>query len=99
THVHLFVGEVSHGFVDSQGHLAVVSDEEIFGPRSARVPRSRSSSVQPFIDAFRELNEGDLIVHVEHGIGRYGGLVRMSIRGVDGDFMLLGYDGADKLYL
>jgi transcription-repair coupling factor (superfamily II helicase) len=99
THVHLFVGEVSHGFVDAQGHLAVVSDEEIFGPRSARVTRSRSSSVQPFIDAFRELNEGDLIVHVEHGIGRYGGLVRMSIRGVDGDFMLLRYDGADKLYL
>ncbi len=98
THVHLFVGEVSHGFVDSQGHLAVVSDEEIFGPRSARTTRTRRVE-QPFIDAFRELNEGDLIVHVEHGIGRYGGLVRMSIRGVDGDFMLLRYDGADKLYL
>jgi transcription-repair coupling factor (superfamily II helicase) len=97
-HVHLFVGEVSHGFVDSQGHLAVVSDEEIFGPRSARITRTRRVE-QPFIDAFRELNEGDLIVHVEHGIGRYGGLVRMSIRGVDGDFMLLRYDGADKLYL
>jgi transcription-repair coupling factor (superfamily II helicase) len=97
-HVHLFVGEISHGFVDAHGALAIVPDEEIFGPRSARITRSRRVE-QPFIDAFRELNEGDLIVHVEHGIGRYGGLVRMSIRGVDGDFMLLSYDGADKLYL
>ncbi|MHB8419650.1 MAG: transcription-repair coupling factor [Myxococcales bacterium] len=97
-HAHLFVGEVSRGFVDARGGLAVVADEEIFGPRSARVVRSRRAE-QPFIDAFRELNEGDLVVHVDHGIARYAGLTRMSIRGVDGDFLLLQYDGADKLYL
>ena len=97
-HAHLFVGEVSHGFVDARGGLAVVADEEIFGPRSARVVRSHRAE-QPFIDAFRELNEGDLVVHVDHGIARYAGLTRMSIRGVDGDFLLLQYDGADKLYL
>jgi transcription-repair coupling factor (superfamily II helicase) len=97
-HAHLFVGEVSQGFVDGAARLALVADEEIFGPRSARKVKSRRAE-QPFVAAFRELNEGDLVVHVDHGIARYGGLRRMSIRGVDGDFLLLHYDGADKLYL
>ncbi len=97
-HVHLFAGEPSGGFVDPAAGLAVVSDEEIFGPRSARVVRSRKAA-QPFVDAFRELEEGDLVVHVDHGIARYGGLTRMQIRGVDGDFLVLQFDGADKLYL
>ncbi len=95
---HLFAGEVSHGFTDLGGRIAVVSDEDVFGPRSGRTVKRRRIE-QPFVDAFKELNEGDLVVHVDHGIGRYAGLVRMQIRGVDGDFLLLRYDGADKLYL
>ena len=75
THVHLFVGEVSHGFVDAEAGLAMVSDEEIFGARRPQVTRNRNSSDQPFVAAFRELKEGDLIVHVDFGIGRYDGLV------------------------
>ncbi|MHB1843733.1 MAG: transcription-repair coupling factor [Deltaproteobacteria bacterium] len=97
-HAHLFVGELSQGFVDGPSGLAVVADEEIFGPQARREAKQRRPE-QPFIDAFRELNEGDLVVHIDHGIARYGGLVRMDIRGIDQDFMLLQYDGADKLYL
>jgi transcription-repair coupling factor (superfamily II helicase) len=99
-HAHLFVGEVSSGFQSDSHVLALISDEEVFGPRSARKAKRRTKSeLLPFIDAFKELNEGDLVVHVDHGIGRYVGLTRMSIRGVDGDFLLLQYDGQDKLYL
>jgi transcription-repair coupling factor (superfamily II helicase) len=99
-HAHLFAGEVSGGFQSDSELLAVISDEEVFGPRSARrTTRRTKSELLPFIDAFKELNEGDLVVHVDHGIGRYMGLTRMSIRGVDGDFLLLHYDGQDKLYL
>jgi len=39
------------------------------------------------------------VVHVEHGIARYGGLTKMRIRGVEGDFLVLQYEGADRLYL
>ncbi len=98
-HAHLFTGEVSRGFVSAANSLALLSDEAIFGQRSQVKVRKSKRLEQPFVAAFRDLNEGDLVVHVEHGIARYGGLTRMSIRGVDGDFLLLHYDGADKLYL
>jgi transcription-repair coupling factor (superfamily II helicase) len=97
-HAHVFEGEISGGFVDPDAGLAVVADEEIFGRRVRRKARKgRDENV--FAAAFRDLNEGDLVVHVEHGIARYLGLTKMQIRGVEGDFLVLAYDGADRLYL
>jgi transcription-repair coupling factor (superfamily II helicase) len=97
-HVHVYAGDVSGGFVDGPGRLALVSDEEIFGRRVRKKAR-KASDENAFAAAFRELNEGDLVVHVEHGIARYLGLTKMQIRGVEGDFLVLAYDGADRLYL
>jgi transcription-repair coupling factor (superfamily II helicase) len=97
-HAHLVLGDVSAGFVDEVGRLALVADEEIFGRRVRK--RARAAKLEnAFAAAFRELNEGDLVVHVEHGIARYLGLTKMQIRGVEGDFLVLAYDGADRLYL
>ena len=97
-YAHLLPGEVSHGFVDTAGGLAVLSDEEIFGTRGRRPPKSRRSE-QPFAAAFRDLKEGDLIVHTDFGIGRYGGLTQISVQGIPGDFLLLEYAGKDRVYL
>ncbi|HET6439350.1 MAG TPA: transcription-repair coupling factor [Anaeromyxobacter sp.] len=97
-HAHVFVGEISGGFVDAERRLAVVSDEEVFGRRVRKRAR-RATDENAFAAAFRELNEGDLVVHVEHGIARYLGLTKMEIRGVEGDFLVLAYEGADRLYL
>ncbi|ABS28656.1 transcription-repair coupling factor [Anaeromyxobacter sp. Fw109-5] len=97
-HAHVFTGEISAGFVDGEGGLAVVADEEIFGRRVRKKAR-RTKEENAFAAAFRDLNEGDLVVHVEHGIARYLGLTKMQIRGVEGDFLVLAYDGADRLYL
>src|SRR4029450_3995340 len=80
---HLFTGEVSHGFVDPGGRLAVLSDEEIFGARAGRRVKARRSE-QPSGAAFRELKEGELIVHTDFGIGRYAGLTKMQVQGVPG---------------
>ncbi|GEJ57661.1 transcription-repair coupling factor [Anaeromyxobacter diazotrophicus] len=97
-HAHLLLGEVSGGFVDPPARLALLSDEEIFGRRVKK--RARATKLEnTFAAAFRELNEGDLVVHVEHGIARYQGLTKMQIRGVEGDFLVLAYEGADRLYL
>ncbi|HEY3587497.1 MAG TPA: CarD family transcriptional regulator, partial [Myxococcaceae bacterium] len=95
---HLFTGEVSHGFVDTAGGLAVLSDEEIFGARARRRVKAKRSD-QPFGAAFRELKEGDLIVHTDFGIGRYAGLTKMQVQGIPGDFLVLEYAGRDKIYL
>src|SRR5262249_29378977 len=56
-------------------------------------------SDQPFGAAFRELKEGELIVHTDFGIGRYAGLTKMQVQGVPGDFLVLEYAGRDKIYL
>jgi transcription-repair coupling factor (superfamily II helicase) len=97
-HAHLVPGEVSAGFVDGEARLAIVADEEIFGRRVRRKAR-KAREENAFAAAFRELDEGDLVVHVEHGIARYLGLTKMQIRGVEGDFLVLAYEGADRLYL
>ncbi|ATB30992.1 transcription-repair coupling factor [Melittangium boletus] len=94
---HLFTGEISHGFVDPAG-LALLSDEEIFGARSRRRVR-RSKSLDAFAAGFKDLKEGDLIVHTDFGIGRYAGLTKMQVNGVPGDFLVLEYAGKDKVYL
>jgi transcription-repair coupling factor (superfamily II helicase) len=97
-HAHLLRGDISAGFVDTAGRLALLSDEEIFGRRVKK--RARATRLEnTFASAFRDLNEGDLVVHVEHGIARYLGLSKMQIRGVEGDFLVLAYEGADRLYL
>jgi len=99
-HAHLVVGEISAGFVDAHEHLAVFSDEDIFGPRaqarrSQRKPRGFGAEAADF----RDLKEGDLVVHVDHGIARYDGLTRLNVRGFAADFILLQFAGKDKLYL
>ncbi len=97
-HAHLVPGEISAGFVDADARLAIVADEEIFGRRVRRRAR-KAREENAFAAAFRELEDGDLVVHVEHGIARYLGLTKMQIRGIEGDFLVLAYEGADRLYL
>jgi transcription-repair coupling factor (superfamily II helicase) len=97
-HAHLLPGELSGGFVDGDARLALVAEEEVFGRRVRKKAR-RAREENAFAAAFRDLNEGDLVVHVEHGIARYLGLTKMGIRGVEGDFLVLAYEGADRLYL
>ena len=99
-HAQLVVGEISQGFVDLNGRLAVISDEEIFGPRArARKVAKRPRTFGESGADFRDLKEGDLVVHVEHGIARYDGLTRLQVRGFAADFILLQFAGKDKLYL
>jgi transcription-repair coupling factor (superfamily II helicase) len=97
-HAHLFPGDISGGFVDAGSGLALLSDEEVFGRRVRRKVRPAREE-NAFAAAFRELEEGDLVVHVEHGIARYGGLTKMQVGGVEGDFLVLAYQGQDRLYL
>ncbi|HET8540491.1 MAG TPA: transcription-repair coupling factor [Anaeromyxobacter sp.] len=97
-HAHAVPGDLSGGFVDGDARLAIVADEEIFGRRVRKRAR-KAREENAFAAAFRDLDEGDLVVHVEHGIARYLGLTKMQIRGVEGDFLVLAYEGQDRLYL
>lgn len=95
---HLYAGDISAGFVDQPCGVALLSEEDIFGQKSRKAVR-RTRADLPFVTAFRDLKEGDLVVHVDYGIGRYTGLEKMVIRGVSGDVLVLEYAGRDKVYL
>src|SRR5207302_5624824 len=99
-HAHLVVGEISAGFIDLHERFALFSDEDVFGPLApARKTPRRPKSFGPEGADFRDLKEGDLVVHVDHGIARYDGLTRLNVRGFAADFILLHFAGKDKLYL
>ncbi|MBI2896496.1 MAG: transcription-repair coupling factor, partial [Deltaproteobacteria bacterium] len=95
--VEVAVGPLTRGFFAPADALAYVTEEEIFGPRVERRVKATRSEV--FLEDLRTLAMGDLVVHAEHGIGRYLGLVRRAVSGVEIDFLLIEFAGGDKLYL
>ena len=78
--------------------LMLVSEQDLLGTRISRPPRRRKRADQ-FIAEASELAEGDLVVHQDHGIGRYDGLVTLTVNGAPHDCLRLLYDGDDKLFL
>ena len=87
---------VERGFVADQ--VAVVGEQDLLGERISRPPRRRKRADQ-FIAEATEIAEGDLVVHQDHGIGRYSGLVTLEVSGAPHDCLKLLYDGDDKLFL
>jgi transcription-repair coupling factor (superfamily II helicase) len=78
--------------------LAVITEQDILGDRLARPTRKRRRAAN-FISELTSLSEGDLVVHVDHGIGRYDGLETLEVTGAPHDCLRLIYEGGDKLYL
>ena len=96
--IYICIGQVSSGFVWPEEYLAVITDDEIFGVRHHR-RKSSAPGPRPQLLDLQELKQDDLIVHNDHGIGQYGGLVKLSIDGITNDFLVIAYKGGDKLYL
>ena len=102
----LGVGPLLNGFQAPGERFAIVTESELFistaRSRAAR-DRARQSSLEGMLRDLSELRLGDPVVHVEHGIGRYRGLVNLDMN--DGaeqgssEFLLLEYAGGDKLYV
>ncbi|MGH9189234.1 MAG: transcription-repair coupling factor [Acidimicrobiales bacterium] len=94
----IVVGSLRRGFVVPGIRLAVLVEADLTGRRvSHRRPQPRRSDAQGFFD---DLNPGDYVVHHQHGVARYGGMVKRSIGGSgERDYLLLEYRGGDKLYV
>jgi transcription-repair coupling factor (superfamily II helicase) len=89
---------LSEGFRLPIEKLAVVCEEEIFGPRERR--RTASRRVEgTAIEGLTSLSPGDYLVHTEHGIGVYKGLVALELGAIDGEFLRLDYEGGDRLFV
>ncbi len=94
------MGRVAKGFVWPELGIYVISEDEIFGTKR---PRSRgkmpSGENRLSWTAFSQLKAGDLVVHEEHGIGRYGGLCNMEVGQQVNDFLIIEYAQNDRLYI
>ena len=78
--------------------LAIVGEQDILGDRLVR-PRKRSKKASDFLSEITALTEGDLVVHVDHGIGRFNGLKTITAAGAPRDCLEILYAGGDRLYL
>ncbi|MEK7842489.1 MAG: CarD family transcriptional regulator, partial [Deltaproteobacteria bacterium] len=94
----ILIGDLSSGFRFPSIKLAVITEDEIFGQKVKRRPPP-SHKIDAFLTQLQDLNIGDFIVHTIHGIGIYQGLKRLKIEDIENDFLLLEYQGGDKLYL
>lgn len=94
--VPLVVLGLDHGF--ALPDLALVTEQDLLGDRLARPARKKKKGSQ-FIAEAAALSEGDLVVHVEHGIGRYDGLETLQVGGAPHDCLRVLYDGGDKLFV
>ena len=76
----------------------VIFDRDLFGiPKQKK--RSWRRKTENFLKDVNSIDAGDLVAHIDHGIGRYDGLEKISTNGIDHDCLRLIYYGGDKLYL
>jgi transcription-repair coupling factor (superfamily II helicase) len=78
--------------------IAVVAEQDILGDRLVRQKRKRAKG-SAFLTEVAGLAEGDVVVHVDHGIGRFSGLKTITAAGEPHDCLEILYHGGDKLYL
>jgi transcription-repair coupling factor (superfamily II helicase) len=95
--IHIVHGSLRSGWASDELGAVVLGDAEIFGwAKAHRVVHRKAAPRETFLS---DLVEGDLAVHIEHGIGRYVGLQRIPSEGQEREYMVLEYAAGDKLYV
>lgn len=97
TTVQVIAGELSAGYASKEDRVLLLSEADLFGRITRRAKARRRKAAG--LGNLAQLGVGDYVVHVVHGVGRYSGLSKLSIKGVPGDYVLIEYQGADRLYL
>ncbi|MCX7823519.1 MAG: transcription-repair coupling factor [Syntrophobacterales bacterium] len=93
----IFIGNLEEGFYLPHEHLAILSERELFGVSTSR--KVRRSIKGLYLSSFQDLSEGDFVVHLHHGIGIYRGLTHVRVGDTEGDFLVIEYEGGDRLYV
>ena len=90
-------GTLSRGFVMPEAGLALVSDADIWGEGYRKTKGKKRTGEK--ISTFTELKAGDYVVHEDHGVGIYRGITRLQSEGTWRDYLLIQYNGNDRLYV
>jgi transcription-repair coupling factor (superfamily II helicase) len=95
-------GSLAEGFVfapPGENRLHVLADGEIFGWRRPQVRKRPHVAGETPEVAYADLQVGDWVVHIDHGIGRYMGLVQRTIDRIEREYLSVEYDDGDQLYV
>ncbi len=93
----IVVAPIERGAILPAAGFALLAESDLTGRRRAhRVARTPKRDAQSF---FEDLRPGDHVVHQVHGVGRFAGMTRRTMGGVERDYLLLEYRGGDKLYV
>lgn len=79
--------------------ISFITEQDILGERFTRLFKPKKKAADKILEELSSFNTGDLLVHVQHGIGRYEGLLSLNINGSQHDCLELSYEGGDKLYV
>ncbi|TGM57928.1 transcription-repair coupling factor [Leptospira adleri] len=94
----LVLSELRNGFLYEDQKILILSENDIFGreyKRKTRFKKQNSKALQSFID----LKEGDFVVHIHHGVGKFLKIERTNAGGKERDFLKLEYGGGDSLFV
>ncbi len=97
----LGVATLQNGFILPDEQLAIITESELYAAqtRSRGARAAKKSNVEYMLRDLSELKPGDPVVHEQHGIARYRGLVNLDLGEGENEFLLLEYADADKLYV
>ena len=92
------IGALSAGCEWPSLKLAVLTEGQLTAPTQKKLKLKKDSNRQK-LQSYTDLSPGDLVVHTHHGIGRFAGIQRMPVDGVEKDYIKIDYAGGDCLYV
>lgn len=93
------VGSLLNGFELPQSRFVLITEKDIMGRQKKKLRTRAAKSDANKISHFRDINIGDYVVHVNHGIGKYMGVKTLTIGNVHRDYLQIKYSGTDKLFV
>lgn len=95
------VSPLEQGLLIDEPSIAVISESQLFGERvmQRRLRRRKKTDAEAVVKNLTELRIDAPVVHEDHGVGRYKGLITMTVGEVEGEFIMLEYADEDKLYV
>lgn len=93
------IGSLSAGMEYPGIKLAVLTDAQLIRARSKKDGKKKLPANRQRIESCADLSVGDYVVHENHGIGRFAGIVKMQVDGFEKDYIKISYAGTDSLYV
>ncbi len=97
--VQIRLGQLQNGFELPHDKLAILTEKELFNKITKKKPKRLNLTNAERIKSYNELETGDYVVHVTHGIGRYLGIETMEVNGTHQDYLKIEYKKGSKLYV